>query len=109
VAIGIAEVEEDLGGDEGGTAVSDAAGHGEALVILHAGLGFEEIEDGVEGVGGGDGVELGIDPVEEPISKRGGADGEDAAGRDGDLNEDLAVAGGEGGALPDDLHEARDG
>jgi len=109
LALVIGEVEEDLAGDEGGTAVCDAEGYVDAPEIFDAALGFEEIEDGVEGVGGGDGVALGVDAKEEPVAKVRGADGEVAAGRDGDLNECLAVVGFEGKAVADEVDEALDG
>ena len=52
LAVGIGEVEEDLVGEEAGAAGVDAAEDGKALVVVVlAGLGFEVIEDGVEGVG----------------------------------------------------------
>lgn len=78
LALGIGEVEEDLGGDGAVAAASDATEDGEALVLFAlAGLGFEEIEDGMEGAGGGDGGVLGVEPMEEPLAVGAGADGED--------------------------------
>src|ERR1017187_3706244 len=59
LAFGVGEVEEDFFGRGGGAAGVDADGDGDvAAVGIAGGLGFEVTEDGVEGVGGGDGVKL---------------------------------------------------
>ena len=76
LAVGIGEIEEDFVGDgakaAGIDAVRDADVAGEGIA---SGLGVEVMEDGVEGVGGGDGVELGVAEVEEPLAKGAGATG----------------------------------
>jgi hypothetical protein len=78
LATGIGEVDEDVGGDEAATTASDATPDGEALVALVVvGLGFEVIEDGVEGTGGWQGVELSVELMKEPLAVGAGADGED--------------------------------
>ena len=78
LAFGIGEVEEDLGGQEAAATGSDATPDGEALVLaVVVGLGFQVIEDGVEGAGGGQGVVQVEEFVEEPLAVGGGADGED--------------------------------
>jgi hypothetical protein len=69
------------------------------------------IEDGVEGVGGGEGIVLAVELIEEPIAVGAGADGEDveSAGEGGQANERLAVAGGESDALPGNGEEGLEG
>ena len=77
------------------------------VVVVLVGLGFEEVEEGVEGVGGGDGFVLVEEAVEEPIAEGGGAYGEDveaAGGWDGEANEGLAVGGG-GDARAGDMED----
>jgi len=113
LALGVGEVEEDLAGGGAGPADADTAEYGAALVggVL-AGQGFEEIEDGLEGMGGGDEVVFGVDAIEEPIAPGWGAEGEDGSapgGGGGKADEDLAVAGGEGLASSGDVGEAGDG
>src|ERR1035441_6639930 len=108
LALGIGEVEEDLIGKEGGAAGADAAEDGKALVdAVLVGLGVEVIEDGVEGVRGGDGIELIEESEEEPIAVFGGPDGEDeeATGGSVEAHEGLPVGGGEGDALLGDGDE----
>ena len=112
MTFGVGEVEEDLFGEESGTAGADAAEDGKAgVVAVLVGLGLEVIEDGVEGVGGGEGVVLAVELIEEPIAVGAGADGEDveSAGESGKANEGLAVAGGEGDALAGDGEERFEG
>jgi hypothetical protein len=56
LAVGIGEVEEDLFGSGGGAAEIDAVGDANAAGIgIAGGLGVEVMEDGAEGVGGGNG------------------------------------------------------
>ena len=110
-ASGCGEVEEDFARDVAGTAGADAVPDGEAPVILGLlGLGFEVVEDGVEGLGGGDGIELFEALVEEPVTEGGGADGEyeeTVGGRFGEADEDLTVGGREGEAAAGDRKEMR--
>jgi hypothetical protein len=105
-AVGGGQVEEDFAGDGACAAGTDAMPDGEALVILGLlGLSFEMAEDGVEGLGGGDGIELIEALVEEPVAEGGGADREDeeAVGRGfGEADEDLTVGGREGEAAAGD-------
>jgi len=112
LAFGVGEIEEDLLGDVAGDAGADAAGDGEALVeFVAGGLRFEVIEDGVEGLGGGQGVVESEELLEEPIAVGAGADGEEeeTAGRDdGEAHEGLAIGGGKGDALPGDGEEGLD-
>ena len=79
LAFWIGEVEENLGRQEAATAVSDATPNGEALVGAAGvvGLGFQVIEDSVEGAGARQGVVLGEEFMEEPLAIGLGADGED--------------------------------
>jgi len=95
---GVGEVEEDLVGEAMGAAASDAAKDGLALAgFVEVGLGFEVVENGVEFAGGGQGVELGVAPVKEPVAEGAGADGHNAAASVGvEADECLAVGGGEG-------------
>jgi len=110
LAIGIGEVEEDLGGDVVAGAAPAAAKDGEALAVgVLAGQGFQEIEDGVEGVGGGEDFVARDGLVDEPVAELRRADGEDAAGGFGDADEDLPGVAGEGHARPGDVHEACEG
>jgi len=110
LASGIGEVEEDAGGDVVVCAAPDAAKHVKALAFgVLAGQGFQEIEDGVEGVGGGEDFVAREGPVDEPVAELGRADGEDAAGWFGNADEYLAGASGEGHARPGDFHEACEG
>jgi len=102
LAIRVGEIEEDVGGD--GTAEgSDTTPDVEAPIVLVVvvGLGFEVIEEGVESAGSGREVVSGVEFVEEPVAKGGGANGQDAeaaGGGDGEAEEGLAVGGGEDGA-----------
>ena len=129
LTLGIGEVEEDLGGHDAGMAgaggwrtgagdsvglvwqdgaitASDAMPDGEALVLVFVvGLGFEVIEDGVEGAGARERVVLGVEFMEEPLAVGAGADGEgvETLERGGmEANEGLAVGGGEGKASAGD-------
>jgi hypothetical protein len=107
LTFGIGEVEEDLVGQDAGTATSDATPDGEVLaLVVVVGLGFEMIEDGVEGAGGRERVVLGVKLMEEPLAVGAGADGEDVEtlGRGGiEANEGLAVGGGEGKSAAGDV------
>jgi len=96
--LGVGEVEEDLVGEAVRAAVSHAAKDGGALVgLVEVGLGFEVVEDGVEFAGGGQGVELGVASVKEPVAEAGGADGHRAAASViVETDEGLAVGSGEG-------------
>jgi hypothetical protein len=106
LALGIGEVEEDLVGHDAATTASDATPDGEALVLLVAvGLGFEVIEDGVEGAGARERIVLDEEFMEEPLAVGAGADGEDVEtlGRGAiEANEGLTVGGGEGKSAPGD-------
>jgi hypothetical protein len=102
----IGEVKEDAVGDGAAAAGGDATGDWEAADLVGGGLGFEEIEDGVAGVGRRDGVVLGVDAVVKPIAESGGANGEDAPWRGRDAYVDLAIGGGEGGGFAGDVDEA---
>jgi hypothetical protein len=112
LAIRIGEVEEDLVGDGAGSAGTDATPNGEALVVVTlAGLGFQVIEDGVEGVGCGDGIVFRKELVEEPVAIRAGANGEDEESAGGwgiEAYEGLAIGGGEGDAAAGDPEEQGD-
>jgi len=96
-AAGIGEVEEDLAEDGMTAAGADATPDGEGLVFTGiVGLGFEVIEDGAEGLGGGERIELGEDVIEEPVAEGGRADGQDEEAAGGGLvetDEGLAVRG----------------
>jgi hypothetical protein len=113
LALGIGEVEEDLRRDDAATTASNAAPDGEVLVLgVVVGLGFEVIEDGVEGTGGGEGVVLDVELMEEPLAIGAGADGEDVESSGGEgmeANEGLAVGGGEGKAAAGDVDEGSEG
>jgi hypothetical protein len=77
LAVGIGEIEEDLA-REGAAAGADATPDGEGLAIGgEFGLSFEVMEDGVKGVGGGEGIVFGEELEEEPVAEGGGADGKD--------------------------------
>src|ERR1039458_6105182 len=57
LAFGVGEVEEDFFGRGGDAAAVDAVGDADIAALgIAGGLRFEVMEDGVEGVGGGDGV-----------------------------------------------------
>jgi hypothetical protein len=111
LAGGIGKVEEDLAGDGIGAAGTDATPDGEALVVAGVvRLSFEVIEDGLEGVGGGDEIEFGEALVEEPMAIGGRAEREDieSAGEGfGETDESLAVTGRERDAAPGDPEEIR--
>jgi len=104
---GVGEVEEDLVGETIGAAAADAAVDGEVLAgFVGAGCGFEVIEDGMELAGGGQGFELGVGCLEEPVAEVAGADGVDvAASVVVEADECLAVGGGEGVAAGDEADE----
>ena len=77
LAVGVGEIEEDLVGSGEGAAGIDAEGDADVAGIgIAGGLGFEVMEDGVEGLGGGDGVVGGEGLVEEPVAEGAGAEGE---------------------------------
>ena len=61
-----------------------------------AGQGFEDVEDGVEGVASGDDVVAGEGAIDEPVAEVGRTDGEAAARGFGNGDEDLAGGTGEG-------------
>jgi hypothetical protein len=66
------------------------------------------MEDGAEGVGGGDGVALGEALVEEPLAEGAGAEGEGAmaaGGWGGNVEEGAPVGGCEGGTAFGDAEE----
>src|ERR1039457_1979714 len=74
LACGVGEVEEDFVGGGGKTAAVDAVGDAEIAALgIAGGLGFEVMENGVEGVGGGDGVVEGEALVENPLTEGAGA------------------------------------
>jgi len=77
---GVGEVEDDLVGEATGADASDTAIDGPALAgFVGVCLAFEEVEDGVELAGGGQGVELAVACVSEPFAEAGGADGDGVA------------------------------
>jgi len=77
---GVGEVEDDLVGEAMGADASDAAIDGPALAgFVGVCLAFEEVEDGVELAGGGQGVELAVACESEPFAEAGGADGHGVA------------------------------
>jgi len=109
--LAIGEVECDPVGREVDTG-GDAAIDGEVLVVVvFVGLGFEVIEDRVEGVGGGKGIVLGEEAIEEPVAIGAGADGEDvvAAGGEAKADEGLSVGGGKGEPLLGDGEQGCEG
>jgi len=109
LALGIGEVEEDLFGSGGGAAEIDAVGDANAAGIgIAGGLGVEVMEDGAEGVGGGNGVVVGEALVEEPPAKGAGADGECviAGGQGGNGHEGAPVDGSEGDAAMGNAEES---
>jgi hypothetical protein len=71
------------------------------------GLSFQVMEDGAEGVGGGDGAVEGEALVEDPLTEGAGADGEGemAAGLGGNGDEGASADGSEGGAALGDAEE----
>ena len=100
LAVGIGEVEEDCFGDGEGAAGIDAVGDADvAGGGIAGGLGVEVMEDGVEGVAGGEGVGFGVAEVEEPLAEGAGEDGDgvkaEGVGGNGDEG---ASGGGEEGA-----------
>lgn len=111
LTFGIGEVEEDLAGDGIGAAGADAPPDGEALVFTGGvGLGFEVIEERLEGGRGGDGIALREELREEPVAKGRRADGEDEKAAGGgfvETDEGLAVTGGERDATAGDAEEIR--
>ena len=108
---GIGEIEEDLAGDGVSAAGADAPPDVKALVVSDiVGLGFEVIEDGLEGLGGGDGIALAEELAEEPVAIGGRADGEDKnSGGSGfvETDESLAVTGRERDAALGDAEKIR--
>jgi hypothetical protein len=96
-------------GSVGDAAGVDAVGDADvAGVGIARGLGFEVMEDGAEGVGGGDGVVRGEGLVEEPLAEGAGADGEGAIaaeGLGGNPHECASADGGEGDAALGDAEE----
>src|ERR1035437_507275 len=108
LAFGVGEVEEDFFGRGEGAAGVDAVGDADVAALgIAGGLGFEVMEDGVEGVGGGDGVVEGEALVEEELTEGAGADGEGemAAGLGGNGDEGASADGSEGGAALGDGEE----
>src|ERR1019366_1896715 len=108
LAFGAGEVEEDFFGRGEGAAAVDAVGDADVAALgIAGGLGFEVMEDGVEGVGGGDGVVEGEALVEEELTEGAGADGEGemAAGLGGNGDEGASADGSEGGAALGDGEE----
>jgi hypothetical protein len=106
VAAVIGEVEEDAVGDAAGAGASDAAVDGEvaAFFVVVVGLAFEVIDDGGELAGGREVFVAAVEFEEIPVVEGAGADGEGevAPAVGGDLDERLAVLGGEGDAGFDD-------
>jgi hypothetical protein len=109
LAFGVGEVEEYFLGSGGGEAAGvDAEGDADvAGVGIAGGLGIKVMEDGVEGVGGGDGFVVGEGLVEEPLAEGAGADGEGAmaGGLGGNGDEGASAEGGEGGGALGDPKE----
>jgi len=107
LAPGIAEIELDaLEGkaDAGNTAKDEEL----LLSVVVGGLGFEVIEDGVEGAGIGQGLVATEVLVKEPVAKGGGADGEDKGTAEGGSREadaGASVAGHKGVAFASDVDE----
>ena len=97
---GVLEVEAEAVGEGGGEVLVDAAREGGREgggVGVGEGASGEEGEDGGELLGGGDGIEFGEGGGEEVVAELRGAEGE-AAGEDGDIGPEEAVAVGEDGA-----------
>ena len=96
-------------GSGGEAAGVDAVGDADVAGLgIASGLGVEVMEDGAEGVGGGDGVVVGEGLVEEPLAEGAGADGEGAKaaeGLGGNGDEGASADGGEGGAALGDAEE----
>src|ERR1017187_3132188 len=108
LAFGVGEVEEDFFGRGEGAAAVDAVGDADIAVLgIAGGLRFQVMEDGVEGVGGGDGVVEGEALVEDPLTEGAGANGEGemAAGLGGHGDEGASAEGSEGGAAFGDAEE----
>jgi hypothetical protein len=109
--VGIGEIEENFAGDGIRAASTHATPHGEALVVTGlVGLGFEVIEDRVEGVRSGDGVIFGEKPGEEPVAKGRRADRKDVEPAGGwfvQADEGLAVTGREEDAAAGDAEKMR--
>src|ERR1019366_8298512 len=108
LAFGVGEGEEDFFGSGGDAAAVDAVGDADMAALgIAGGLGFEVMEDGAEGVGGGDGVVEGEALVEDPLTEGAGANGkgEMAAGLGGNGDEGASAEGSEGGAALGDGEE----
>jgi len=106
LALGIGEVDEDAGGEIVLGAEADAAKDGGGAVGELAGQGLEVIEDGVHGVGGGEGLVMSDGLVDEPIAELRGAEGQGESAGFGHADEYLAVVVDEGHASLDDFPEA---
>jgi hypothetical protein len=109
LAFVVGEVEEDFFGRGEGAAGVDAIRDADvAAVGIAGGLGFEVTEDGVEGVGGGDGVKLREGLIEEALAEGAGSDGEgEIAARElgGNGDEGAPAEGSEWGAALGDAEE----
>ena len=108
LAFGVGEIEEDFVGSGGEAAAIDAEGDADIAVLgIAGGLRFQVMEDGAEGVGGGDGVVEGEALVEDPLTEGAGANGEGemAAGLGGNGDEGASADGSEGGAALGDGEE----
>jgi hypothetical protein len=94
----IGEVEKDFLRSRARADRADAAADEIPLVAIgDSGLGFEEGEEGLEGLVGGEVIVAVVELMEEPMAEGAGAEGKDieAAGRgDGEAGEGLAVGGG---------------
>src|ERR1035437_3821748 len=109
LAFGVGEVEEDFFGRGEGAAGVDAVGDADIAVLgIAGGLRFQVMENGVEGVGGGDGVTLREALIEEALAEGAGTDGEgEIAARElgGNGDEGASAEGSEGGAAFGDAEE----
>src|ERR1035441_174299 len=108
LAFGVGEIEEDFFGRGGDAAGVDAVGDADVAALgIAGGLRFQVMENGAEGVGGGDGVVEGEALVEEELTEGAGADGEGemAAGLGGNGDEGASADGSEGGAALGDGEE----
>ena len=89
-----------MAGAAGGREGADAAVDDPADAVgVAEGAGFEEVEDGAEGVGGGDVGDVGEVLAEEPVAEGGGAEGDGLEGADvggaRDVGVGAVVGGGE--------------
>ena len=83
LAGGVGKVEEEGGPAAGGREGADAAMDDPADAVGVAdGAGFEEVEDGAEGVGRGDIGDVGEVLAEEPVAEGGRAEGDGLLGPD---------------------------